>query len=77
MKINFNKNIIKYLNIIPFNKIYFGEIIDNNYIFYGDKGILYRYKENIGIFIYSCQKNSYKGIVYKHNIEYISFIDIL
>ena len=78
MKINFNKNIIKYLNIIPFNKNYFGEIIDNNYISYnGEKGILYKYKENIRIFIYSCQENSYKGIVYKHNIEYISFIDTI
>jgi DNA polymerase type B, organellar and viral len=73
--------ITKTLNIIPlssdFNK--FGTIINNNYINEdGINGILYKYTNNINIFIYDYNKdNSYRGIIYKNNAIYLKFMDFI
>jgi len=75
IKINNNKNLIKYLNVIPLNSK-FGKIINNNYKSNdGKKGILYKYYSNINIFIYNQENDFYYGIVYKNGNEYFKFKD--
>jgi hypothetical protein len=75
IKINNNKNLIKYLNVIPLNSK-FGKIINNNYKSNdGKKGVLYKYYSNINIFIYNQENDFYYGIVYKNGNEYFKFKD--
>jgi hypothetical protein len=51
MKIKIN-SIIKYLNIIPFYRNLFGEIVSNKYIIGNVQGIKYQYKKKIFFNIY-------------------------
>jgi hypothetical protein len=76
IKISNNKNLIKYLNVIPLTSDIINlETIDNDYSIYNIKGILHKYTDNIEIFIYNKTNNSYEGIVYKNKVEYLRFKD--
>jgi hypothetical protein len=77
-KINNNKNLIKFLNVIPLdsNRDKFGTIINNKHILSdGTSGILYKYSDNLEVFIYDENLFSYKGIVYKKGQSYLKFSD--
>ena len=79
-KINNNKNILKYINIIPLTSDFntFGKIINNNHILSdGTIGVLFKYNEKIEIFIYDNVNESYKGLVYKNSLEYMKFEDTI
>jgi len=79
-KINNNKNIIRFLNVIPLSSNFskFGVLINDKYTLSKEKiGSLYKYNDNIKIFIYDININSYKGIVFKNENEYITFTDTI
>lgn len=38
---------------------------------------MYKFNHEINIFIYDLTKNSYKGIIFKNNNEYLTFEDII
>jgi hypothetical protein len=79
-KIHNNKNILKFLNIIPLTSDFteFGEITNPNHISRDGKfGVLYTYNSNIEIFIYDHKDNKYSGIIYKKGYEYSKFKDTI
>jgi hypothetical protein len=79
-KVHYNKNILKFLNIIPLTNNFtdFGEIINVNHSTRDGKfGVLYQYNSNIEIFIYDHKGNKYSGIIYKKGYEYSKFTDVV
>jgi hypothetical protein len=82
-KINNNKNLIRFLNVIPLDSVKdkFGTVINKKHIFseggYITEGVLYKYSEKIDVFIYNENKFSYNGIVYKKGQIYLKFSDTI
>jgi hypothetical protein len=77
-KIHNNKNILKFLNIIPLTSKFsdFCVIINSKHTTKeGKSGVLYLYNKNIDIFIYDHKDNKYSGIIYKKGHEYLKFTD--